>query len=761
MHRSFLKVASAAIVVLSLVGALAAQQEKPEVALRAAMETETVKGDLKIAIEQYKKIVAASGENRAVAAQALLRMADCYRKLGDAAAAEHYARIITDFADQKEAVAAAKSRLARSRDPVAADRTVHRSVWGVADGFDLFGKISPDARYVPYTDWNQNGDLFVHDRVKEVNRRLTKDGRPSHAGDEYAEEAAFSRDSRRLAYAWGKDHRYQLRVIDLEGTDIPRPRVLFDNSDVKWIWPEDWTPDGKNIAVGVQRSDGTAQIGLLAADDGTLTVLKSVDWRGYMRMALSPDGRYLAFDLRGAETNTRDVFVLAVDGSREIPVATYSSNEELMGWSPDGRRVVFSSDRTGATGLWCVSFTKGRLAGSPELIRPNAGLFKPMGLTPAGALYTQTWGGWSNGTMVKTAPFDFSRGQFESVPQDVEQSLANATAEPRWSNDGKFIAYTSRPHGTMMGQFSSDIALTVRSLETGEVRELRPKLANFGFVWAPQDDGFFAVGQDFKGRQGIYRVDRKNGSVAPVAFAGPDERLFLPIWSDTSKIHFRRLVQTGVPHVTPPESILVERSLSDGSERELARGLQIGLSVNRRMAYARITTAAGEGSVVEYDVASGTQREVFRHKHLSSFLNVPASPGAFGMSGRFIAVLDEPTTKATVWLSVSLSGTDVREVFRSGPGERLSRFTASPDGSAVFVKKERASHERAIGELWRVPLEAGSPQRIELNGVDLDSILANSFLIHPDGRRVAFVNKTAPRNPYEVWVLENFLPSRE
>jgi sugar lactone lactonase YvrE len=102
----------------------------------------------------------------------------------------------------------------------------------------------------------------------------------------------------------------------------------------------------------------------------------------------------------------------------------------------------------------------------------------------------------------------------------------------------------------------------------------------------------------------------------------------------------------------------------------------------------------------------------------------------------------------------------VREVFRSGPGERLSRFTASPDGSAVFVKKERASQARAVGELWRVPLDGGSAEKIEWSGTDLDSILANSFLIHPDGRRVAFVNKTAPRSPYEVWVLENFLPSR-
>ena len=50
--------------------------------LKAAMNTELVDGNLKLAIEQYKKV--ADSGNRALAAQALLRMADCYQKLGDA-----------------------------------------------------------------------------------------------------------------------------------------------------------------------------------------------------------------------------------------------------------------------------------------------------------------------------------------------------------------------------------------------------------------------------------------------------------------------------------------------------------------------------------------------------------------------------------------------------------------------------------------------------------------------------------------------------
>ena len=66
------------------------QSVKDEVALRAAMERETVRGDLKGAIEQYKKL--AQSKDRALAARALVRMAESYQKLGDGEAQKVYQR---------------------------------------------------------------------------------------------------------------------------------------------------------------------------------------------------------------------------------------------------------------------------------------------------------------------------------------------------------------------------------------------------------------------------------------------------------------------------------------------------------------------------------------------------------------------------------------------------------------------------------------------------------------------------------------------
>ena len=130
----------------ALLGALlalpAAAQVKAEVALRAAMETETVKGDLKGAIEQYKKVAQAG--DRAIAARALIRMAECYQKLGDAESRKIYERVVREYADQNEAVAVARTRLGGSAVAHSAG-IVTRQVW-TGPKVDVTGAVSPDGR---------------------------------------------------------------------------------------------------------------------------------------------------------------------------------------------------------------------------------------------------------------------------------------------------------------------------------------------------------------------------------------------------------------------------------------------------------------------------------------------------------------------------------------------------------------------------------------------------------------------------------------
>jgi tetratricopeptide (TPR) repeat protein len=94
------------------VGASTPQADDAGVRLRAAIEKEEVDGDLEAAIGLYQKIVADNGGNRAVAAKALLRLGGCYEKLGQGQARRTYQRLVAEYPEQQQEVAAARQRLA-------------------------------------------------------------------------------------------------------------------------------------------------------------------------------------------------------------------------------------------------------------------------------------------------------------------------------------------------------------------------------------------------------------------------------------------------------------------------------------------------------------------------------------------------------------------------------------------------------------------------------------------------------------------------
>jgi hypothetical protein len=188
--------------------------------LRAAMNTEMVDGNLTAAINQYQRVVA-SGD-RVLAAQALVRMAECYQKLGDAQAQAVYERLIRDYADQREPATLARTRLATmSPTPTLASGKAARQIWS-GTGVDGGGAPSPDGRYLTFTDW-ETGDLAIRDLTTGTNRHLTNTGGWVASGD-FASQSVPSPDGRQVAYAWfvEKESKNELRVAGTgPGTSAP------------------------------------------------------------------------------------------------------------------------------------------------------------------------------------------------------------------------------------------------------------------------------------------------------------------------------------------------------------------------------------------------------------------------------------------------------------------------------------------------------------------------------------------------------------
>ncbi|MBK5290403.1 MAG: PD40 domain-containing protein [Acidobacteriia bacterium] len=635
-----------------------AQKSSPaEILLESARQKETLEGDLKGAIHQYEDVVKRFPADRSTVAKALVRMAEAHQKLGDAEAQMIFERVVRDYSDQKEPVDQARARLALLRPkPTSQGGVVNRVAWTVADGGWIEGKISPDGRYIPYVHYKEGGNLFLRDLVSGTDRQLTNtgtDGRERAQGVEYqcAHGYAFSRDGKQLVYSWhrGDTRRFELRVVNLQGSSLPTFRRLFDHEEVTWIMPHDWSPDGKWIAVLLTRKDKTAQIGLVSAQDGSLRVLKSIDWRGPNAMYFSPDGQYLAYDLPAGETLLqRDILVLAVDGSREIPAEVHPSDDSFLGWAPDGKRLLFASDRGGSRDLWARQFSDGKPQGQPELLKRDIGRFDSMGITSSGSLHYAV-APPVRGFDIRTAEFDFGKGDFVSPPVQAVSTYVGNNSSPDWAPDGKHFAWVSRrttPH----------FVIGIRSTQTGQVRELLlpPNFYVQGSLSWGHDGNSFLVGGVDKGRSGVFRVDRESGRTSLVVDTqqGGGRAIESP---DGGALYYV------APGSNSREVTIVKRILASGQESVLLKGLYGLRSLSR--------------------------------------------------DGRYLAV-DERTRSRIpqAVLLVPTNGKAPRELSRVNEPQSTVFLTWMPDQQSVLIGKQVAAGKF---EKWRIPIDGGEPKQFE------------------------------------------------
>ena len=685
------------LAMLLTLAAPAVGQQTPGELLQSALYKQQVEGDLEGAVTILEGLIEDFGQHREIAARALVQLGLAHETLGSTGAQRAYQRIVSDYPDQQEQVVVARSRLAALTQPatvVEASGTVVRQVW-TGRALD----VSPDGRYLVFKD---DGDLAVHDLSTGENRRL------AGANGRVSARPAISPDGRQVAYlSWDRDDS-ELRLRDLDGS---RPRVLVSNPEVPWLEPYAWSPDGKQILTVFERRDGTAQIVLVSAEDGSVRVLKSLEWRWPLQMRFSPDGRYIAYDApRRRDSPEREIFVLATDGSRETLLVAGPADYRFPFWTPDGSAILFASYSSGTWDQWLIPVARGIAQGAPKLIKENLGPIQPLRFTTDGNYYYDLPTGQSPDVYI--AALDPETGQAQGAPALVSDRLRGGTL-PEWSPDGQHLAYLSRG-GQQSGE-PYDI-ITIRSLETGQERELTPQLTfleDTRLRWSPDERSFLVSGEENDGHRGLYQVDAQTGGVSPVVVTSREH----PPGSSANMWH-------------------AEWSL-DGK------------------AIFYVNDEDGESCEIRiHHMETGEDRLLYRPAlpfpfpvHLG---NLALSPDgrwlAFGYGGNHFA--------ARVVLVMPASGGEPRELLRLidevSEGWATYSFTWTRDGSHLLFTK-RVATPTISSELWRVSAEGGEPERLGLAMWGRGGVR-----VHPDGQRITFANKTGKNA--ELWVMENFLP---
>lgn len=578
-----------------------------------------------------------------------------------------------------------------------------RQVWTGAD-VDITGAPTPDGRFLTFTDWS-TGDVAVRDLATGVKRRITNKGSWA-SSPEYADYSIVSPDGKQIAYSWdNKDRVWELRTAAFSETAASAPRVVYRNEDVNYIEPFAWAPDGKDVVALLQRKDRTLQIALVAVADGSMRVLKSLEWRWPSKMSFSPDGRYVAYDARVRQDSPdRDIFVLAVDGSQEAQAVEHPAIDYAPVWVPDGEHMLFLSDRRGRTGLWTIKVATGKPLGAAELLKADIGAISPLGLfsfTRDGSFYYGVYTGTEDVYFAELIP---QTGEIVGTPTRVTERFTGSNLAGVWSPDGRRFAYFSR-RGPLL-QSPGNMAVVVRSVDTGEEREFFSNLEfhrNWPSArWFPDGRSLLLSTLDNAGRWTLQRMDAGTGAVE------------------------------ALPNI---------RSTSDAARASNAGPLPCISPDGRTIYYFPGADPNGTSPIMAYDIGSGSQRAI-------------AGSPAFGQllwsmtlsrDGKRLAVAGRALLQI-----VPTDGGAARDVFRATAPNSLTQSGVAWTADDRFLLFTQRAGDLDSQSFWRVSADGGQPQKVRTNGLAFPSV-------HPDGRHIAFTAGVSQRA--EVWVIQNVLPA--
>jgi Tol biopolymer transport system component len=343
-------------------------------------------------------------------------------------------------------------------------------------GFETHPSFSPDGRTVAFT-WGDSvdSDIYVqradsHKPVLLVHTNL-REFRPvwSPGGD----EVAFLRKL--------SDNRYAICSTKLVGGSERKWAEIEDTTGATGATPRlDWSPDGKFFLVSeTNPADSPPALVRIAAQGGTKQRLTNppAGTNGDTSAVFSPDGESIAFR-RGITAGVEDIYVMPSDGGVPRRLTNDGSGTRGHAWCPDGRSIIFASNRSGSRPtMWKIAASGGEPVRVTEAdiaayfpavsLRGNRLAFESYvhdvnvweargghwrrviesRMLDSGAQYSP------DGTRIV---FRSNRSGFDEIwicnrdGSDVRVLTdlhGPVTGTPRWSSDGRYITFDSRPHG--------------------------------------------------------------------------------------------------------------------------------------------------------------------------------------------------------------------------------------------------------------------------------------------------------------------------
>jgi Tol biopolymer transport system component/DNA-binding winged helix-turn-helix (wHTH) protein len=316
---------------------------------------------------------------------------------------------------------------------------------------------SPDGKFLAVADkysQEEPHSIYLVSIETGEKRKVTAPSAGS-SGDSYP---AFAPDGKTLAFIRSSSRATtDLYLLSLDG-GAPR-RLTFDNSSIRGLA---WTSDGREIVFASRRGGSIYSLWRIPAAGGTPERVPTIG-QSVGSPAISRQGAHLAYT---QYLDDQNIWRLELDAAGRAGAATslISSTLDDNGpdYSPDGRKVVFASNRSGGFGIWACDRD---------------------GTNPV--------------QLIDRGPY--------------------LTGTPRWSPDGRWIAFDSRSNDT--GR-EGDADIYIISAEGGQPRRLTSEPSEDVTPSWSRDGKWIYFGSTRGGGMQIWKVPAEGGQATQVTKQG-------------------------------------------------------------------------------------------------------------------------------------------------------------------------------------------------------------------------------------------------
>ncbi|WP_353480208.1 amidohydrolase family protein [Haliscomenobacter sp.] len=273
--------------------------------------------------------------------------------------------------------------------------------------------------------------------------------------------------------------------------------LLFSFCSALTLQAQDPAPKKDSIKVAVKKDSKKP----LPLEPGRKVKLQ-VNEGTWMSLDVSPDGQTIAFDLMG------DIYSIPVAGGKAKQLTNGMAYDTHPKWSPDGKKLAFTSDKSGSENVWYIDFEK---QDTVQITKDNDQHVQSAEWTPDGNYLIVSKGGRN----LKLFMFHKDGGggsQLIKAPDNLK------CVEPAFGKDSRYIWFARRNGAWNYNAILPQYQLATYDRETGQLETRSDRVGSAFSPTLSADGKWLVFGSRYNEQTGLVKRNLQTGEEAWLAY---------------------------------------------------------------------------------------------------------------------------------------------------------------------------------------------------------------------------------------------------